>query len=56
MENRKYEDLDKSITKTIMQDLKGVIIDTVCCACGGIDPAKQECENCNGEGHYEIEY
>lgn len=56
MEYRKYEELDKAVSKEIMAEFKDEPIDTVCPHCKGEEPLKSECEDCNGEGHYLLTY
>lgn len=56
MENRKYEDLDKAITAEIMEPFRGKVIGTVCDCCHNDDLYKADCENCNGVGHYPVQY
>ncbi len=53
----KYIEIDKSITKQIMKEFKGKVIDHVCDSCLGkrlINGIK--CYNCSGEGSYKIQY
>lgn len=54
----KYEELDKEITKMVMEEFQNKIIDTVCSVCNGEGHYNDggKCENCNGEGHYNIKY
>ena len=53
----KYSDIDKSITKRIMGPFKGKVIDTICPYCKGKKYfGKKKCADCNGEGHYKIQY
>jgi DnaJ-class molecular chaperone len=57
MEQDKFYELDKRVSKEIMKEFKGVQIDSVCYKCNGEKEVRGvKCENCNGEGHYVIEY
>ena len=57
-EENKYAELDKAISKKIMKEFKGKIIDHECPSCGGIGILRtgEDCENCNGKGSFSIEY
>lgn len=53
----KYEELDKAMTKEIMPEFKGQVIDSVCAVCKGDGVISgKKCDNCEGKGHYKIEY
>lgn len=58
MQRNKYFDVDKVISNQIMKEFKGKIIDSICSSCDGKGSFKHgsECENCNGIGHYKIQY
>lgn len=56
MKNDKYEDLDKQISKEIMQEVKGKIIEHTCPHCKAEPEFIKECQDCNGEGKYSIQY
>lgn len=57
MEN-KYHDVDKSMTEKIMKEFSGKIVDVTCPSCNGekVNANNEKCFNCQGEGHYEIQY
>ena len=51
MKAEDFHEVDKSMSKQIMSEFKGKIVDSVCIECKG-----HGCENCDYEGHYEIQY
>ena len=58
---RKYEELDKAMSKKIMKELEGQVIEHACPDCDGegaiynLGKAKK-CKNCNGTGGIKIKY
>lgn len=62
----KYYELDKTISKEVMGKCKGQIVDSICPYCNGLKYYEVfnsdkscthiPCENCNGKGHYKIQY
>lgn len=50
-----FLEVDKSISGSIIEE--GEIVDVKCTSCGGSGKIKNtNCEECEGEGHYELEY
>lgn len=58
MIQNKYAELDKHMTKVIMKEFEGQIIEHVCPSCcgTGILRTGEDCENCNKTGSILIEY
>jgi DnaJ-class molecular chaperone len=58
MDEEKYYELDKSVSKEIMSQLKGKIIPVTCWGCGGKGKFScgEKCDNCKGDGYYEVQY
>lgn len=54
MDKNKFEELDKQVTKVVMQEFQGTEVDIICPYCNG--EHSELCENCDSEGHYLIEY
>lgn len=55
MEN-KYHEIDKAISKEIMKEFKGVVIQHECPTCHGKPVEGHVCDDCKDDGYYEIEY
>ena len=56
--NRKYEQIDKAISKKIMNQVKGQVIESRCQECYGSGKYTDNstCKHCGGKGSYNIQY
>jgi hypothetical protein len=52
-QNEKYEDLDKQMSKEIMQEFHGKTVECLCPHCNG---NTDDCEDCQGEGSIVYEF
>lgn len=58
MSRDKFEETDKAVTKEIMDYFKGKIVNMICpdCSGSGHDAEYETCENCKGDGCYDVQY
>lgn len=56
--DRKYEEVDKQMTKIIMKEFEGQTIEHVCPECGGTGIYRngEDCQNCNKTGAITIQH
>lgn len=53
----KYEELDKEVSKKIMKEFEGKVIEHMCADCHGEGFTERgKCKNCKGTGSVFIEY
>lgn len=56
METDKYFELDKKVTKQIMQEFHGVVVEHECPTCGAKPVKGYVCPDCENAGFYSIKY
>ena len=47
----KYFELDKQVSKEVMEDFQDEIVDVICPSCKGAG-----CDHCNQAGRYQMEF
>jgi len=56
MGNEKFEELDKQITKQIMKEFEGVVVEHECPTCHAKFVRGHVCDDCKNEGFIKIKY
>lgn len=52
----RYYEEDKAMSKKIMEEFEGKTVESKCPTCGGKPVNGHVCDDCKGQGFYEIEY